>query len=148
MRDADLLDAVSMEYLVEPSIHPLPGIMELTQESSWMDSIVVYLKNEACVLRLKAARYALYDNKLYRKGYFMPLLKCETPSKVKYIIRDIHKGACENHTGGQFLTFKVLRQGYYCPTMKVDYMGHLDLIHNPMTRFTTCFFFLIIHTPN
>ena len=40
MRDADLLDAVSMEYLAEPNIHPQLGIIELTQEPSRMDSIV------------------------------------------------------------------------------------------------------------
>ena len=51
--------------------------MELTQEPSWMDPIVAYLKTgeqledktEARILRLKVARYILYDDKLYRKGY-------------------------------------------------------------------------------
>ena len=42
--DADLLDAFSMKYLAEPSIHLQSRIMELTQELSWMDPIVVYLK--------------------------------------------------------------------------------------------------------
>ena len=43
-RDADMLDAVSVEFLAEPRICPQQGIMELTQESSWMDPIVAYLK--------------------------------------------------------------------------------------------------------
>ena len=88
MRDADLLDAVSVDYLVEPSIHPQPGIMELTQEPSWKYPIVAYLKTgkqpedktEARILWMKAARYVLYDNKLYRRGYSMLLLKSVTPS--------------------------------------------------------------------
>ena len=42
MRDADLLDAVSVEFLAESSIHSQKRIMELTQELSWMDLIVVY----------------------------------------------------------------------------------------------------------
>ena len=104
MRDTDLLDAVSVENLVEPSIHSQPGIMKLTQELSWMDPIVMYLKigeqpedkTEACIIRLKVARYVLYDDKLYRRGYSMPLLKCATPSKAKYIMREIHEGTCEN----------------------------------------------------
>ena len=36
-KDADQLDAVSVEFLAEPSIHPQQGVMELTQEPSWMD---------------------------------------------------------------------------------------------------------------
>ena len=34
MRDADLLDAVSVEFLAKPSIHSQQGIIELTQEPS------------------------------------------------------------------------------------------------------------------
>ena len=95
--------------------------MKLTQEPSWNEPIIVYLKTglqpedkiEARILWLKAALYVLYDDKLYRRGYFMPLLKCATPSEVKYITREIHEGTCGNHAGGQSLAFKALRQGYY-----------------------------------
>ena len=95
-----------------------------------MDPIVAYLKTgelpenkiKVRILRLKAARYVIYDDKLYRRGYSMPLLKCVTPSELDYIMREIHKSICRNHTGGQSLTFKTLRQGYYWPTIKLDYM--------------------------
>ena len=43
-RDVDMLDGVSMEFLAKPSIHPQQGVMELTQEPSWMDPIVTYLE--------------------------------------------------------------------------------------------------------
>ena len=43
-RDINLLDAASVEYLAKPSIHPQQEIMELTQEPSWMDPIIMYLK--------------------------------------------------------------------------------------------------------
>ena len=106
--------------------------MELTQEPSWMDPIVAYLKTgeqledktEARILRLKVACYVLYDNKLYRRGYSMPLLKCVTPSEVKYIMREIHERTYRNHAGGQSLAFKALKQGYYWPTIKTDNMEY------------------------
>ena len=52
-------------------------MMELEQETSWMDMIIAYLKNgellenktEARILRLKAACYVIYDDKLYRRDY-------------------------------------------------------------------------------
>ena len=97
-----------MEFLAEPSIHPQYGVMELTQEPPWMDPIVQLLKigeqledkTKARMLRLKAAHYVLYDDKLYRRDYSMPLLKCATPSEAKYIMREIHEGTYGNHAKG------------------------------------------------
>ena len=82
--------------------------MEFEQEPSWIDPIIPYLKNgelpenkiEAKVLRLKATRYVIYNDKLYRRGYAMPLLKCMTPSEANYIMRNIHEGIYKNHTRG------------------------------------------------
>ena len=95
-----------------------------------MDPLVAYLKTdelpenktEARILRLKVARYVVYNNKLYRRGYSMSLLKCMTPFEVDYIMREIHEPICGNHTEGQSLAFKALIQGYYWPTMNSDYM--------------------------
>ena len=66
--------------------------MELTHEPLWMDLIVEYLKTgeqpedktEARILRLKAARYVLYSDKLYRLGYHA------TPKMCQSLIREIH----------------------------------------------------------
>ena len=45
IRDAELLDAVSVEFLAEPNIKWQPKVMELVYEPSWMDPITAYLKN-------------------------------------------------------------------------------------------------------
>ena len=94
-----------------------------------MDPIITYLKNgelpeektEARILRLKVARYVFYD-KLYIRGYSTPLLKCVFPTEAKNIMWEIHNGTCGNHTEGESLVFKALRQDYYWLTMKVDCM--------------------------
>ena len=65
-----------------------------------MDPIIAYLKHgelpenktEARVLRLKVARYVIYKDILYRRGYSMPFLKCVAPIEADYIMREIHKG--------------------------------------------------------
>ena len=75
-------------------------MLELVQEPSWMDPITANLKNselpegktEAQNLRLKVAHYLLYDDKLYRSGYLIPLLKCVPPSEVEYVMKEIHEG--------------------------------------------------------
>ena len=97
-RDAELLDVVSVEFLAKPSIKLQSEIIELTWETSWMDPIIAYLKNdklpekktEAHILRPKATHYMLYDDKLYRRGYSMPLLECVLPTEVKNIMLKIH----------------------------------------------------------
>ena len=95
-----------------------------------MDPIITYLRNDellkgktkARILRLKAARYVLYDDKLYRRGYSMPLLKYIPPTEAEYAMREIHEGICGNHAEEQSLAFKTLRQSYYWPSIKTDCM--------------------------
>ena len=62
---------VSVEFLAELSIKQQLGVMELEQETSWMDPIIEYSKNdkllenktEARVLRLRGACNVIYDDK-------------------------------------------------------------------------------------
>ena len=57
-------------------------------------------KTEARISILKATHYVIYDDKLYRSGYSMLLLKYVTPSEADYIMREIHEGICGNLLGG------------------------------------------------
>ena len=63
MKVVELLNIMSIEFLVEPNIREQPEVMELVQEPSQMDPIVVYLNNkelpeattEDCILQLNAS---------------------------------------------------------------------------------------------
>ena len=63
-----------------PSIDLLE-VQQIEDQESWMTSIVSYLKdgklpegkNEAKKLRIRAARYVLIDEVLYKKGFFSTL---------------------------------------------------------------------------
>ena len=82
-----------------------------------MDPIITYQKNselpkekmEAHILRPKVARYVLYGDKLYKRGYSMLLLKCVLPMEVKNIMWEMQEATCGNHAEGQSLVFKTLR---------------------------------------
>ena len=86
----------------------------------WMDLIVAYLKNgelpknktKGQILRLKATHYVIYNDKLYRRRYLMPFLKCVAPLEAKYVMKEIHEGICGNHAGVQSLVFKTLKPRY------------------------------------
>ena len=93
-----------------------------------MAPIIAYLKdgtlpenkNEARRLMYQLPRYLMLENHLYRQGFSMPLLKCITELETAVIIKEVHEGFSGSHIGGHSLTQKIIRQGYYRPTLKND----------------------------
>ena len=81
-------------------------------------------KNEARKLRLRAARYALIDGKLYRRSFYGPYLKCLRPDEAESVMGIVHSGVCGNHSGGKSLAHKVMREGYYWPSMMKDAINY------------------------
>ena len=65
------------------------------------DGVLLEDKSKARLLRLKAARYILYDGKLYRRGFSTLLLTCVDLKEGNYILWDIHEGVYDNNVGGQ-----------------------------------------------
>ena len=57
--------------------------------------------------------------KCYTRGVF-PYLGCLTLDNSNYIMRDVHEGACGNHSRVRSLVHKIVRAGYYWPFMQVD----------------------------
>ena len=73
-----------------------------------MDLIVDYLKNckepehknQAIKLRIKATRYTLLDEVLYKKSLFAPLLQCISSEESEALLKSIHLGVCRNYFEG------------------------------------------------
>ncbi|XP_024033075.1 uncharacterized protein LOC112095387 [Morus notabilis] len=127
-KDADTLGVVPIEELERPTIEERAEAFSVQEGENWMTPLIRYLmdaqlpnsKNEARRIRYRAARYLLYDGLLYRRGYSTPLQRCLDDAEAQKILQEIHEGICGNHSGGQSLALKVLRQGYYWPTLKKD----------------------------
>ena len=64
--------------------------------------------------------FTIHKGSLYKRGFFTPILKCVAGKGVDYVLREVHEGVCGNHIGARTLTGKVLRQGYYWPTILRD----------------------------
>ncbi|XP_020205690.1 uncharacterized protein LOC109790856 [Cajanus cajan] len=100
----------------------------LRKNHCWMDAIVNHLLTgelpedplEAKKLRTLAARYTLIVGELYKRGLSTPLLKCLTPEQAHYVLREVHEGVCGTHSGSRTLAAKVVRTGYYWPTLATD----------------------------
>ncbi|KAK3003569.1 hypothetical protein RJ639_018904 [Escallonia herrerae] len=54
----------------------------------------------------------------------LPIEVEESPLGSDYALREVHEGICGQHLGGRALAHKVLRQGYYWPTMHRDALDY------------------------
>ena len=71
-------------------------------------------------LKIQASRFILIKDVLYKRGFSRPYLRCLVPEEAEYVMREIHKGICGNHSGARSLVHKLIRAGYYWPTMQKD----------------------------
>ena len=76
--------------------------------------------NEAKKIKKMAAKFTVLNDILYKRGFSMPYLKCVDEDEAKYIPKEIHEGIYGDHAGPRSLVIKVIRIGYFWPTMQVD----------------------------
>lgn len=105
-----------------------------TQESSWYADMKYFLHHGACpshlgprerrALRLKSAQYSLINDVLFRKNYDGVLLRCLEQDDAEKVLKDLHDGPAGGHFSGDTTANKVLRAGYYRPTLFKDAHAH------------------------
>ena len=55
---------------------------------------------------------------LYKKGISHLYLRCLGPDEANYVIREVHEYMYGNYSRAQSLVHKLIRAGYYWPTMQ------------------------------
>nr|KYP68865.1 Retrovirus-related Pol polyprotein from transposon 297 family [Cajanus cajan] len=122
------LRSMIQQELPSPSVDETECMQIDQGNPCWMDPIVNHLQTgelpedplKAKRIRITAARYILIAGELYKRGISSPLLKCLAPEQAHYVLREIHEGICGTHSGSRTLAAKVVRAGYYWPTMVAD----------------------------
>ena len=130
-----LAKVASAEYMIIPGnvlsfvqLSPLidsGDIHEIGSESNWITPLVSCLKNgvlpdgKEAIRKLKvhAARFVLIKDVLYKRGFSRPYLRCLGTEEADYVMREVHGGICGDHSGSRSLVHKLVRAGYYWPTM-------------------------------
>ena len=84
-------------------------------------------RDEARKLRIKSAKYVLKDEVLYKRGFSQPYLRYLASDEANYVLREVHKGACGNHSGARSLVHKVVCAGYYWPTIQADAKAYIKV---------------------
>ena len=96
-----------------PAIH----VHQIRVGLSWMDSIVLYLredilpkdKSEAKKIRRKTPRFWLSeDQKLYKCSFSRPYLLCVHLEATKLLLEELHEGIYGSHTGGRSLSHRAI----------------------------------------
>ena len=60
------------------------------------------------------------NDELYKRGYSQPYLRCIEEEEAKYVLEEMHRGVCEDHIGAKSLVRKIMRTGYFWPTIQQD----------------------------
>ena len=104
------------------------NVQEVDSESNWTMPLISYLKNGMLPegkdatrkLKVQASRFVLIKDVLYKRDFSRPYLRCLVPEEAEYIMREVHEGICGNHSGVRSLVHKLIKIGYYWPTIQKD----------------------------
>ena len=107
---------LNMEVQKRPNIEEVPTFA-IQNINSWMTPIISFLQDgclpqdaeKAKKIKKRAARFAILNDTLYKRGFSMPYLKCVDEDEAKYILEEIHEGVCGDHAGPRSLVSKVIR---------------------------------------
>ncbi|GJY69215.1 reverse transcriptase domain-containing protein [Tanacetum coccineum] len=126
---AYLTKQVLVETLKRKSIEEREIFAVVEKEGHcWMTPLVEYLAEgtlpaeikKAHTLKIKVIQYAMVNGVLYRKSFLEPWLRCVGPTQAEYVVKEIHKGSCNMHSGPRSMVAKAIRSGYYWSTMHRD----------------------------
>ncbi|XP_074351861.1 uncharacterized protein LOC141691009 [Apium graveolens] len=122
-------------YLTEaktPSIEK-KECLEIHQGADWMTPLRNFLEKgilppdqkEALKIKYRASSYTLINRRMYHRSVCQSLLRCLNVEEQHQALDVVHEGICGDHLAGRSLTFKILRQGFFWPTLKADASEYL-----------------------
>nr|KYP66897.1 Transposon Ty3-I Gag-Pol polyprotein [Cajanus cajan] len=119
---------IIQETISIPSYDSVAILANTPGQSSWMTSIWQYLavgtlpsnKVEASKIKAKACHFTIEAGELFKRGFSIPLLKCLDPDQAEYVMSEIHRGIYGMHSRARSMAARVVRAGYYWPTMRSD----------------------------
>ncbi|XP_059064237.1 uncharacterized protein LOC131856454 [Cryptomeria japonica] len=108
----------------------LPLTLFVDHQDSSFTNVAYYLTYGDCPnhisprekrnLRLKAAKYVISHNILYKKGLDGTFLRCVDKPHQEALLKTFHNEACGGHFSSTITTYKILRNCYYWPGMFWD----------------------------
>ncbi|XP_059075135.1 uncharacterized protein LOC131875125 [Cryptomeria japonica] len=108
----------------------LPLTLFVNHQDSWFTDVAYYLTygdypgylslREKQNLKLKATKYVIFDDILYKKGLDDTFLRCVDKPHQEALLKTFHNEACGGHFSSMVIAYKILRNYYYWPGMFRD----------------------------
>ncbi|XP_068504433.1 uncharacterized protein [Phaseolus vulgaris] len=115
-------------YAASPEEEGRVQVYALEEGDTWMtpyrryiaDRILPAEPGEGKRIKRNSARYTLIDEALFRHGFTHLILTCVSGDECTKIMSELHEGICGSHVGGRSLASKVIRAGFYWPSVRED----------------------------
>ena len=82
-------------------------------------------ETQARRIKRLAPRYQIIEGDLFKRGYSYPWLKCLNSRKAQEMIAEVHEGVCGSHQGAKTLSKRILRAGFWWPSIEEDTMKYV-----------------------
>ena len=120
-------------FQVSSLIDDKANVQEINSERNWTTPLIAYLrsgilpngKDSARKLKVQASRFLLIRYVLYKRGFSRLYLRCLSHDEADYMMREVYEGICGNHSGARSIARKLIRVGYYWPTMLKDAQAYV-----------------------
>jgi len=116
-----------------------PQINQAFLQSPWYADICYILLNlqaplglsrtKKRFLKMKAAKFCIIGNVLFWKNHEGILLNCLTLDETDKVLKEFHAGDCGGHLYWKSTANKILRVGFYWPTLFADAKKYVTACH-------------------
>jgi hypothetical protein len=116
-------------------------VKEVFLNSPWYADLIFVLHNlqarpsltktKSRFLKLEALKFCILEGNLYWKDPGGILLNCLLKDEVDKVLQDFHAGDCGGHLSWKTIANKILRVGFYWPTLFAD-------VHQKVTSCHKC----------
>jgi hypothetical protein len=135
------LDINFLAAVDEQGEQATPSVKEVFLNSPWYADLIFVLHNlqappgltktKARFLKLKALKFCILEGNLYWKDPGGILLNCLLKDEADKVLQDFHAGDCGGHLSWKTTANKILRAGFYWPTLFAD-------VHHKVTSCHKC----------
>jgi hypothetical protein len=118
------------QLLTDSKLQQNNMILYIDEDHEWYKDIIFYLRHMTCpdhlvdhqrrALRLRASKYVLTEDGLGWKNPDGIILKCVNHDDSQRIIKEMHSGLCGGHYAPRTTAAKIMRAGYYWPSLFKD----------------------------
>ena len=114
---------VCNDFLASPWYRDIIYVLNNLQAPSHLS------KSKARSIKLKSARYCIIDGYLYWKDPGGILLNCLLETETQEKIEEFHNKDCGGHLFWKKIAYKILRDGFYWPTLFSDVYKAISTYH-------------------